>query len=53
VLGLNPQTLRLHREDPLTTHLCPGPSIIKADFISDVTAALVQLFPGEHPPQVA
>ena len=52
VLGLHPQTLRLHREDPLTTHLCPGASIIKADFINDVTAALVQLFAGEHPAQV-
>ena len=48
-LGLDPSTLRLHREDPLTTHLCPGSSISKADFIADVTAALAQTFPGEHP----
>jgi hypothetical protein len=51
VLGLNPQTLKLHREDPLTTHFCPGSSLIKADFISDVTAELIQLYPGEHPAQ--
>jgi len=50
-LGLNPQSLKLHREDPLTTHLCPGSSIIKSDFINDVTAELIDLFPGEHPAQ--
>ncbi len=48
-LGLDPSTLRLHREDPLTTHLCPGNNISKADFIANVTAALTQAFPGEHP----
>jgi hypothetical protein len=48
-LGLDPSTLRLHREDPLTTHICPGSNILKADFISDVKASLEQSFPGEHP----
>jgi hypothetical protein len=48
-LGIDPSTLRLHREDPLTTHICPGSSISKADFISNVTTALQQNFPGEHP----
>lgn len=48
-LGLDPSTLRLHREDPLTTHICPGSNVSKADFIANVTAALTQAFPGEHP----
>ncbi len=48
-LGIDPSTLRLHREDPLTTHICPGSSISKTDFITNVTAALQQNFPGEHP----
>jgi hypothetical protein len=49
VLGLIPATLRLHREDPLTTHLCPGSYIAKADVISLVTAELNTIFAGEHP----
>lgn len=48
-LGLDPSTLKLHREDPLTTHICPGSSISKADFITQVTAAVGAMFPGEHP----
>jgi hypothetical protein len=49
VLGLDPSTLKLHREDPLTTHLCPGSGISKADFITNITASLMQTYPGEHP----
>ena len=31
--GLDPATLRLHKEDPKTTHkFCPGKNISKADF---------------------
>jgi len=48
-LGLTPSTLRLHREDPLTTHLCPGATVSKSDFISLVTAELTTIFAGEHP----
>ena len=48
-LGLTPSTLRLHREDPLTTHLCPGNIVSKSDVIALVTAELVTTFPGEHP----
>ncbi|HEY0784391.1 MAG TPA: peptidoglycan recognition family protein [Acidobacteriaceae bacterium] len=51
-LGIDPATLRLHREDPKTTHLCPGASISKANVITQVTAELSTLFPGEHPAQV-
>ncbi|HEY0797363.1 MAG TPA: peptidoglycan recognition family protein [Acidisarcina sp.] len=52
-LGLDPSKLRLHREDPLTTHICPGSSVSKSDFISAVTAQLETEFPGEHPDQTA
>lgn len=52
-LGLLPSTLRLHREDPLTTHLCPGSSVLKADYIQLVTALLTRLFAGEHPAAIA
>jgi len=48
-LGLDPNTLRLHREDPLTTHLCPGSKVSKADFIAQVVAKLGGDFGGEHP----
>lgn len=48
-LGLDSTALKLHREDPLTTHLCPGNEIAKADFIAQVTAKLADNFPGEHP----
>jgi hypothetical protein len=49
-LGIDPSTLKLHHEDPLTTHKdCPGTSVLKDDIISNVTAELQQLFPGEHP----
>ncbi len=46
-LGLDPDGIKLHKEDPRTTHACPGKNIDKAEFIS-----LVQQFmgtAGEHP----
>jgi hypothetical protein len=52
-LGIDPATLKLHREDPLTTHLCPGSRIAKPDYITLVSAALQNSFPGEHPPSLA
>jgi hypothetical protein len=48
-LGLDPNSLKLHREDPLTTHLCPGSKVSKADFIAQVVAKLEVNFGGEHP----
>jgi len=49
-LGLDPAGLRLHREDPKTTHLCPGNLVSKDLFINNVKAQLTNDFPGEHPP---
>ena len=49
VLGLDPQTIRLHREDPLTTHACPGKHVRKLEIIQDVQDLLIQRHAGEHP----
>jgi hypothetical protein len=48
-LGLDPSQLRLHREDPATTHICPGSKISKADVIASIKVGLAAAFPGEHP----
>jgi hypothetical protein len=48
LLGLDPHTLRLHKEDPKTTHDCPGRNVEKADIIQRVIDALAQLQTGEH-----
>lgn len=42
--ALDPQTMRIHKEDPKTTHTyCPGKNIVKADLIQWVTARLAQV----------
>jgi hypothetical protein len=49
--GLDPESLKLHKEDPKTTHRnCPGLNIAKNDVITFVTAALADRFPGDHEP---
>lgn len=41
--GLDPQGLRIHKEDPKTTHTyCPGKNIVKADFIQWIQERLAQ-----------
>ncbi|HEY0784162.1 MAG TPA: peptidoglycan recognition family protein [Thermoanaerobaculia bacterium] len=49
VLGLAADTLRLHREDPLTTHACPGKHVRKLAVIQDVQDLLLSRHPGDHP----
>ena len=49
-LGLNPDTLRLHKEDPKTTHVCPGKNVVKADIIQGVHDKMGDLNAGEHAP---
>src|SRR5882762_4413250 len=39
-LGLDPNTLCLHKEDPLTTHNCPGKNVDKSDMITALSSAL-------------
>ena len=49
VLGIEAQTLHLHREDPLTTHAtCPGKNVDKGAMIQAVQALLAARHPGEH-----
>lgn len=38
-LSLAPETLRLHKEDPATSHDCPGKNVDKAAMIADVRRA--------------
>jgi hypothetical protein len=49
VLGIDPQTMRLHKEDPKTTHACPGRNVSKADIIQEVQETMVNRHPGEDP----
>ncbi|WP_205514142.1 N-acetylmuramoyl-L-alanine amidase [Longitalea arenae] len=49
ILGLDPYTMRLHREDPLTTHACPGKGVRKLEIIQKVQDLMVQRHAGEHP----
>ena len=49
--GIEPGTLKLHKEDPKTTHKnCPGMKIVKDSVIAEVSAALAISYPGEHMP---
>lgn len=48
LLGLDPHTLRLHKEDPKTTHDCPGKNVDKADMIKRTVDRLAQQHIGEH-----
>jgi len=48
VLGLDPQTMRLHFEDPGTTHKCPGKNVVKAEVVKDVVDLLVERHGGDH-----
>ncbi len=52
-LGLDPHTLRLHKEDPKTTHICPGKNVVKADIIQGVLDQIAAGAPGEHAPGAA
>jgi N-acetylmuramoyl-L-alanine amidase CwlA len=50
-LGLEPGTLRLHKEDPVTTHkTCPGKNVDKKKVISEVEAAMNAHYRAEHVP---
>jgi hypothetical protein len=50
--GLNPNSLHLHREDPLTTHKqCPGDNVVKADLIQQIADQMAADDPGEYMPE--
>lgn len=48
VLGIEPGTMRLHKEDPATTHDCPGKNVDKGEVIEEVRALMLQRHGGEH-----
>lgn len=47
-LGLDPKTTKLHREDPKTTHKCPGKNVIKSAVIEEVENLIDVRHVGEH-----
>jgi N-acetylmuramoyl-L-alanine amidase-like protein len=49
ILGIDCQSMRLHREDPLTTHACPGKNVRKLEVIQEVSDLIVARHAGEHP----
>jgi len=48
ILGLDPLTIRLHKEDPLTTHDCPENRVVKLEVLNDVQSLIVERHAGEH-----
>jgi N-acetylmuramoyl-L-alanine amidase len=48
ILGIDSHTVRIHREDPLTTHACPGKNVRKLVVIQEVHDLMVARHPGEH-----
>lgn len=48
ILGIASDTMRIHREDPLTTHACPGQNVRKLDVIQSVQDLIVSRHAGEH-----
>ncbi len=49
LLGLDPNLLKLHKEDPATTHKdCPGSNVSKADIIQAILSRLASSHSGEH-----
>jgi hypothetical protein len=48
ILGLDPNATKLHREDPRTTHACPGVNCRKGELLDDVKDLIVQRHNGEH-----
>jgi len=48
VLGLDPATIKLHKEDTATTHDCPGKNVEKAVVIAEVQALMALRHAGGH-----
>lgn len=54
VLGLDPDSIRLHHEDPKTTHRdCPGKNVKKDAVIEAVRSKIAADHAGEHDPAAA
>jgi hypothetical protein len=48
VLGIDPNTLRLHKEDPATDHDCPGANVKKSEIIQEVQSLIVARHGNGH-----
>ena len=49
VLGLDPTTMKLHKEDKNSTHDdCPGKNVVKAEIIAEVQQYIHSQHGGEH-----
>jgi len=48
VLGIDPKLIKLHREDPKTTHACPGKNVVKSAVIEEVEQLILVRHEGEH-----
>jgi hypothetical protein len=49
ILGIDCNTMRIHREDPGTTHACPGKNVRKLEVIGEVHDLILERHAGEHP----
>ena len=41
VIGIDPNLIRLHKEDPLTTHACPGKNVVKSEVLKEIQDLIV------------
>ena len=48
VLGLDPDGIKLHKEDKATTHNCPGKNVKKDEVIAEVKALIAARHGGDH-----
>jgi N-acetylmuramoyl-L-alanine amidase len=48
ILGFDPEGMKLHREDPRTTHACPGKKVKKLEVIQEVQDLMAARHAGEH-----
>lgn len=48
VLGIDPDTMKLHKEDKRTTHNCPGRFVIKSEVIEEVKELMAMRHGGDH-----
>ena len=53
ILGLDPASMKLHKEDPATTHACPGKKVKKLEVIQEVQELMAARHSGEHDIPVA
>lgn len=50
-LGIDIQTMKLHKEDKATTHDCPGKNVSKATVIKEVQQLIASRHAGDHVPE--